>query len=290
MNQKKNSSLCPCGSGKVFSECCDPYFSILGLEQPSLGSETTLLGWFETYSMPIVRSFLEKVDTYVFRLSWYLDEVIDQYFCLGFKGTSSDQKAADKAVFYIKHNILLSLIASLSCLSQGLFLQSGAILRCLCEDCLVLVDLFENEGQVDKFLQNKYSTKGLVSRIKKFIPNDVVNWYGYFSANFAHFGPLHPAPYLPRACYPDNYVLVVGFQNIVRAVVTLHLVLERVYFEQTAKPLLWRRPKDNSELTFEEDSRVFAWTDKLGKEIAARYPPDERKEGFFYDAKGYRTK
>jgi len=205
-------------------------------------------------------------------------------------GPTSDQEDANRALFHIKHNILLSLFASLSCLSQGLFLQSGTLLRSLFEDCLVLVDLFENEGQVEKFLQNKYSTKGLVSRVKKFIPNDVVTWYGYFSANFAHFGPLHPAPHLPRACYPDNWVLVIGIQNIVRAVVTLHLVLERIYFDQTTHPFFWKRVGTKPDLIFNEDSKVFSWAQKLGKELVTQYPPGERKEGFSYYSKGYRPK
>jgi hypothetical protein len=284
------STLCPCSSGKTFEECCKPYFSILGLKSPSPESEAPLIDWLERYSLPVYKSFMDKVQTHIFRVSWYLDAIIEQYLSLGFQGSVSDQGAADKATIYIKHNILLSLFASLSCLAQGLFMQSGTILRSLCEDCLVLVDLFENKGQIEKFLQNKYSTKNLISRVRKFIPADVVTWYGYFSANFAHFGPLHPAPYLPRACFPDNHVLVLGLQNIVRSVVTFHLVLERLYFNQTTKPLLWKHLGDEPELMFNNDSRVFAWAEKLGKEIVIEYPPGEQKEGFFYDEQSYRTK
>ena len=290
MSRETNSTTCPCGSSELFSKCCEPYFTILGLKSPLPKSETLLLDWLEKYSTPISRSFMQKVRIYIFRVSSYLDEIADRYFSLGFQGATSNQEDADRAVFNIKHNILLSIFASLSCLAQGLFLQSGTILRSMCEDCLVLVDLFENEGQIEKFLQNKYSTKGLVSRVKKFIPNDVVNWYGYFSANFAHFGPLHPAPYMPRACYPENWVLVIGLQNIVRAVVTFNLVLERIYPDKTAQPLFWKRIGAEPDLVFNDDSKVFAWAEKLGKDITSRYPPGERKEEFFYDAKDYRTK
>lgn len=284
------SQLCPCGSGDVFSSCCEHYFSVLNLKSPCLESETSLLDWLDKYSVPSVLSFKEKVGTYIFRISWYLDGITEQYFSFGFHGTSLNQELADKAVFSIKNNILLSLFASLSCLSQGLFLQSGTLLRSQLEDCLVLVDLFENKGQIEKLLQGSYSVNGLVSRVKKFIPPDVVSWYGYFSANFAHFGPLHPAPYLPGACHPDNYILVVGLQNIVRSVVTFHLVLERLYYDQTTQPLFWKRLEEKRDLKFNEDSLVFVWAEKLGKEIVTCYPPDERKEGFFYDTQSYSTK
>jgi hypothetical protein len=219
-----------------------------------------------------------------------LDWIIDKFFPLEFETACSNKEAVDKAVFSIKNNILHSLLASLSCLCQGLFIQSGILLRSLTEDCLVLLDLFENGEQVDKFLQGRYSTNSLLSRVKKSIPPNVINWYGYFSANFAHFGPLHPSPYLPKGCYADNYVIVIGLQNVVRAVVTFHLVLERLHFDRTVQPLFWKRIEGNAGLVFNEDSPVFTWAEELGKEIVTRYPPDERKEGFFYDSQGYRTK
>lgn len=282
--------FCPCGSGRLFSECCEPFFSILGLKFDRPESRTILLEWLRAYSVPIGASFMRKAGIYVFRISWYLDEIINWFFPLGFERACSNQEAIDKAIYSIKNNILHSLLASLSCLSQGLFIQSGILLRSLTEDCLVLVDLFENKEQVKKFLQGKYSTNGLVSRVKKVIPSNVIDWYGYFSANFTHFGPLHPAPYLPTACYADNYVLAVGLQNIVRAIVTVHLVLERLYFDKAVQPLLWKRIEGQVDIVFNEESPVFTWAEEIGQEVLARYPPDERKEGFFYDSQGYRTK
>jgi hypothetical protein len=284
------SKFCPCGRDKPFSQCCKPYFTILGLKTPLPKSETLLLAWLEKYSTPIAQSFMQKVRIYIFRVSSYLDEIEDRYFSLGFEGAASNQEDADRAIFHINHNILLSMFASLSSLAQGLFLQSGTILRSLFEDCLVLIDLPENGGQIEKFMRNKYSTNNLVSRVKKFIPDDIVSWYGYFSANFAHFGPLHPAPYIPRACYPDNWILVIGLQNIVRATVTFHLVLERIYFNRTARPLFWKRFGTKSDLIFNENCKVFVWAQKLGNEIVTQYPPDEHKEGFFYYPKSYSTK
>ena len=49
------------------------------------------------------------------------------------------------------------------------------------------------------------------------------------------------------------------------------------------------RQKIQSNLTrgFEERKTLM---EELGKEIVSDYPPDERKEGFFYDPQGYRPK
>ena len=287
---RSDAPACPCGSGKTFSECCKLYFSMLGLSPEMPATQTLFFEWLETYSRPIVSSFLEKSRPYIFRISCYLDWIMDQFFPPEFNEFYADKEAVNKAVFSIKNNIVHSLLASFSCLAQGLFIQSGILLRSLIEDCLVLIDLSESRSQVDRFLKGKYSTSGLVPRVKTSLPPNIIEWYRYFSANFTHLGPLHPAPYLPRACYPDNYVLVAGLQNIVRATVTFHVVLERVYFDKTSLPLFWKRIEGDTGLVFDEDSPVFTWVEELGKEIVSRYPPGERKEGFFYDSQSYRTK
>jgi len=282
--------LCPCNSGKIYSKCCAPYFTKLGLETPTLESETSFLDWLERYSGPIYKSFMKKTRPYLFRISCYLDSIVDQYFDLGFCGDYLDQNTADEAVFNIKHNVLLSLFASLSCLSQGLFIQSGIILRSAFEDCFVLVDIFENKQQIRKLMEGKYTTNGLISRVKIFLPDNVIGWYGHLSANFAHFGPIHSVPYVPRACYPDNFVLVIGIRNIVRTVVTFHVVLERIYFDQTIQPVLWQQSENDRRLIFSDNSQVFNWTEQLGKEIVSKYNPKERKESFRYNSKTYRLK
>lgn len=290
MTLEKDIRKCPCGSGKNFSDCCEKYLRMPGHHNWGTKRETVLFDWLDVYSQLIVTSFIEKARPYVFRISCYLDSIVDQYFTLEFDTHISDKEAVNKAVFSIKNNILHSLLASFSCSCQGLFIQSGILIRSLTEDCLVLVDFSENKGQIEKFLRGKYSTTGLLSRVKAYIPQNIVDWYGYFSANFTHFGPLHPAPYLPTGCYGDNYVLVAVLQNLVRAVVTFHTVLERVHFNQVRSPLLWRRNEGEADLVFCEESPVFTWTEELGKEILFRYPPDERKEGFLYDSQSYQTK
>lgn len=290
MTLEKDIRKCPCGSGKNFSDCCEKYLRVPGHYKWGIKPKTVLFDWLDVYSQPIVTSFIEKARPYVFRISSYLDSVVDQYFTLEFDTHISDKEAVNKAVFSIKNNILHSLLASFSCSCQGLFIQSGILLRSLTEDCLVLVDFSENKRQIEKFLRGNYSASGVLSRVKAYIPQNIRDWYSYFSKNFTHFGPLHPAPYVPTGCYADNYVLVAVLQNMVRAVVTFHTVLERIHFNQIQSPVLWKQEGTESALVFCEDSPVFDWTEELGKEILSRYNPDERKEGFLYDSQSYQTK
>jgi hypothetical protein len=239
---------CPCGSGKAFTECCQKYFSILNLEPPKSESQTTLQEWLDVYSMPIVESFKLKAKSFIFRVSWYFDAVLDQYFPIVIDQTNPDK---EKIIRATKLQILHTILAALSCLSQGLFMQSGILLRSAIEDCLVFIDLVEN-NQFEKVINGKYSVNGLVTRVKKFIPPSLIDWYGYFSANFTHFGPLHPAPYLPMGCYPDNWVLVCGLQNLVRSIVASHIVFEWVYFDKVPVHLFWEKSEIDSNLKFDE--------------------------------------
>lgn len=144
--------LCPCGSCKPFSLCCEPYYSILNLKQNCPDTDKILIDWLEKYSEPIEKTFMSKTEVYIFRISLYFNKIFDSYFTLGFKPYLLQQKELDNQIISIKLNILHSLIASLSCLSQGLFLQSGIILRSLIEDCLVLLDISENDEQLQNLL------------------------------------------------------------------------------------------------------------------------------------------
>lgn len=287
MKSKKDIQKCPCGSGKTFSDCCKKYVRVPVDYKWGIKPEAILFDWLNMYSQPIMTSFIEKARPYVFRISCYLDSIVDRFFPLEFDKPSSDKKAVNEAIFSIKSNILHSLLAAFSCSCQGLFVQSGILHRSLTEDCLVLVDFWENKGQIEKFLKGSYSASGVLSRVKAYVPQNIRDWYSYFSKNFTHFGPLHPAPYLPTGCYADNAVLVIVLQNMVRSVVTFHTVLERIHFNQIQSPVLWKRQDAESALIFCDDSAVFNWTDELGKEILSAFPPDQRKEGFIYDSKVY---
>ena len=138
---------CPCGSGKLFSSCCEKYLT--GIEGPTVDpKETMLLEWVEKYAPANSEEFMKKVGTYVFRVSWYLDGVFEKYASLGFRVVPENQEVVDEIVFSIKQGTLLSICGALSCLAGGFFMQSGVLLRSALENCMVLTDLFENQGQI----------------------------------------------------------------------------------------------------------------------------------------------
>jgi hypothetical protein len=226
---------------------------MLGLRKSSVGSDTILVEWFDLYSSPIIESFTRKTRAFVLRISWYLDAILDQYFPI-VKEKMSPQE--NKIITGTELQILHNIIGALSCLAQGLFMQNGILIRSAIENCLVLVDLIENK-QAGKIISGKYSVNNLISRVKNAIPSLIIDWYGHFSANFTHFGPLHPAVYLPKACFAENLVLVHGLQSIVRAIVTFHIVLERVYFNEASVHLFWAKAPENADLIFNSESIVF---------------------------------
>ncbi len=122
------------------------------------------------------------------------------------------------------------------------------------------------------------------------VPRSMIEWYGYFSANFAHFEPVHQAPYMPTSCWADNWVLVAGIQNLVRGITAFGIALERIHFEQTKDHMFWENQADRDKLRFKEDGLVWRWIEDLGKELVAEFPPDERKPGIIYSAKTYKLK
>jgi hypothetical protein len=85
-------------------------------------------------------------------------------------------------------------------------------------------------------------------------------------------------------------VLVKGIQNIVRGCVAFGIVLERLHFDESKQPVFWKVDSKNEHLVFEEEGAVWEWIEELGKEIVARYPPDERKKGFMYGERPYKLK
>lgn len=285
-NDLHRKNNCPCGSNKDFSKCCGPYVLILSKDRQS--EESVLISWMDRYSLPIQNSFRKKAGSIIFRLSIYTDVVFDFLCPLGFKDYPEQQVRLDEAVRAIKHNIMLSLFASLSCLAQGLFLQSGSLIRCCIEDSFVLLDLNENEEQLRKFLSENYSSSNVLKRVKKYIPKEFVRWYGHFSANFSHFGPFHSAPYMPRACYPDNYVIAAGLENLLLATYMFHVILELVHFKKLAASFFWDFCDGRFE--FLENNNITEYVHKLQRAISAEFPSDAKKEGYKYSQRGYRTK
>jgi len=168
-------------------------------------------------------------------------------------------------------------------------MQSGTLLRSVLENCFVLIDACENDGQMELLAQDKYSVRKVVNRTKQYLPDCMREWYGYFSRNFTHFGPLHQAPFIPTKCWGDNWVLVTGLQNVVRGCVAFGIVLERLHYDRSLPPIFWKHTS-NSALIFDEDAPVWSWVDELRREIVASHPPGERKADFSYSEKAYRLK
>lgn len=251
--------------------------------------ESVLVSWLDRYSPPIRASFRQRANKFVMRISFYADVLFEDLCPLGFRRAGEQQDRLDKDVLAIKHNILLSLLASLTCLSEGLFLQSGAAIRCCIEDALVLLDISENPKQLNLYLAGRYSAAGVLTRVKHSVPQEFLHWYGHYSANFAHFGPFHSAPYMPRACFPDNYVIGSGLENILLATYAFHVVLERSHFEQLPASAFWKRTGEG-QLCFQSENRFADYVHRLQAEIEAEFNPDDRRGGFMYSQKGYRAK
>ena len=297
--------LCKCKSGKRYEDCCKKYSAILNITPEQENVQPLLLEWLEIYSSPIANSFLTKSRKYLHRISVYLDSVLTRYLNLGLPDTgiypenvilweplvvfdSKDKQELYDAFGAIKNNILLTIQASVSCLSLCLYMQSGTLLRSAIESSMVLLDIIENEEQLELLLEDKYSTNSLLTRVKNYVPKIIIKWYGHFTKNFSHFGPLHVAPHMPRKCYPDNYILVTGIENVNRAIICYSIILERLYYNYTSEPFFWKRKE--ADLVFQEDNKVFDWHKAIGQELVSEFPPSEKKEGMFYTDKKYKPK
>ena len=285
----KNMKNCPCGSRRKISNCCEKFLNLT--EECEMNYKTTLLlGWIKKYAPPIRSEFMQKMKSYIFRLSYCLDVLVERYLYFGLDINSKNDRSVDDTIYNIKHNTLLSIFAGLTCLEQGLFMQSGILFRSIIENCMVIIDVCEHENQMDKLLKDKYSVNGLVGRVKRLIPDCMVNWYGYFSTNFTHFGPLHSAPIIPRMCWPDNWLLVTGIQNVTRACFALGITLEKIHFDIVSNHFFWERKCENKEIVFIEDGPIWEWLENFREDIVSQYPPGEKRDGFTYSDKTYKLK
>lgn len=259
--------ICICNSGKEYSECCQPYDNIIGYSLNH--NENILFNWMTRYGNEGEKNFLLKFRKYLNRIGNYADVIFSTYTPITFEHDLS----VDVNMFHsIHHNILLTIFAATSCLSQGLFIQSGILLRSALEDCFVLVDITVNKDQLIKFINKKYQANKSLTRVKKYLHKDLLIWYGYFSENFTHAGQLHTANFLPTACHPNNWVTVTGFQNIVRVLVCLHIISERINFENVTKRYFWSIKNEDNSFVFNEDSKIYLWAEQIGKEIIIDYP------------------
>lgn len=279
-------SKCFCGSKSKYVNCCKSFSEVFEIKEINR-NELLLFEWLANNSSAHQTSFIEKTFKYIYRVSLYFENIQYRFNNSNFILGDND---FNETLNNIKLNINHSILSSLSLASQGLFLQSGVLHRTAFEDLFVILDFFENRNQYSKFVKDNYSVNGLVSRIKKIVPNELIEWYGYFTANFAHFSEIHTAPLAPRKCHPDNYILVVTFQNIVRILVTYDIIFERILFDKLINQHFWNRNKEGKLLIEMDKSIIIDWASKLGEEIKKDFPLDERNVNFERSPKSYTFK
>lgn len=264
------NSCCPCDSGKLISKCCRSSLNEIKIKIDTNSTETYLLDWIDKYSIPISDSFDKKARTFSYRISQYLDAVLDLYLDRGYPSKIRVKGDTDELYYFQKHNISLTIAAAYRLLAEGLFVQSGVLLRTALESSMVLLDTAINPKSIDEIINNKYQSKSILKRAKPELPPAIIRWYGYFSANFTHVAALHLAPYIPRACYSDNWVIVTGLQNILRTIVSYHIVLEKAYLPDVVDPWFWET--SNNAIAFNDSSKIFEWADSLGTEVITQLP------------------
>jgi hypothetical protein len=267
---------CPCGSGATPAECCDPSLEVIGVSATQV--ETYFFDWMNRYGPATAKGFNEKARRFGYRLSRYLDTVLDFYMPLDFPSLVAVSGDTNEIYWHQKHNVALTLAGAYTLLAQGMFVQSGILLRTAVESSLVLLDVAHRPQAIDLLRTNKYKSQSVLRQVKELVPKNVVDWYGYLSANFTHVAALHQAPYLPRACYVDNWVIVTGLQNILRGIVAFHSLLERAHLHSVKDPWFWRATPEG--VAFIDDSRIFKWAGDLGAEINKALPIDEIPSGY----------
>lgn len=269
----KSDTPCPCQSGESIDDCCRVNLRTINLDIFQDDTETYLLDWSEKFAHACSETFHRRSRTFVYRISRYLDAIIDVYLPLDFPATIAINEDQNELYQIQKHNVALTIAGAFHMLATGLFLQSGILLRTAVESSMVLLDVAMSPKFIEDIRKNRYPSHSVLKRVKKFVPHEVVGWYGYFSANFTHVANLHQGPYLPRACYPDNWIIVTGLQNILRSVVSYHIMLERAHAGVQEPAWFWQCAGDT--ITFDRSSPVFQWAEQLGKSIKEQIPPDD---------------
>ncbi len=206
-----------------------------------------------------------------------MDGVLDYYLARNYPSKIYVADDINEIYWHQKHNVALTLAGAFRLLADGLFIQSGVLLRTAIESSLVLLEVAINPSCIDLLAANKYRSQSVLKRIRAMVPQNVIGWYGYLSANFSHVAAIHQAPYIPRSCYPDNWIIVTGLQNILRSIVAYHILLERVYLDDIYEANFWI--KMEKQVLFKEDSRIFKWADQLGKDINVALPTENPPAG-----------
>ncbi len=279
---------CACGSEKLSSDCCGPICKILNISLDVEPDDSLLTGWLTVYGPPIRDSFIKKASRFLYPISRYYDLIVNKYGALPL--LNKDDPQGRMTTTSLKMNIEHYVLGALTALAHGLFIPTGALLRCSIESSLALLDIASNPKSWLSFIDDSYDSRNVVSRIKRYVTKDVILWYGYLTANFVHIGPAHGAPVIPNICFRDNFVIVSSLQDIVRTCATYHMILERIHFNQIDDPMFWRRREDFDYIEHIEDGVVYKWAAALGELVLHEFPLNERKSDYIYLGKTIRLK
>ena len=91
---------CPCGSRIAYKDCSLPYIKMLDLASSAPSTNTVLIDWSKRFAPPISIAFHDKAITFVYRISRYLDAVMDSFMEKGYPGRYRDQEEGDERHFY----------------------------------------------------------------------------------------------------------------------------------------------------------------------------------------------
>ncbi|MCK4593161.1 SEC-C domain-containing protein [bacterium] len=277
-------NLCYCGSGKTYEECCNKYFSLLHIS-PRKIEESYLFEWFSKYSEPVKTTFIKKTKKYLYQISEYLDAIIGVYYEQGYpKSIVSD--VYDEGFTGLKNSAINVLLGSTHCLAYGLFIPHGVLLRSFLEICFTIHIVTEDIKKMEQFEKGELSTKKVLHKIKKIMPEFITDFYYYLTANFAHCGPFHQALLMPRACYPENYTIMVGLNNLALSTLIYHITLELAYLNDISSPQFWIKEGP----TYTETSSILDWQYLFYEDVVADFPPDEKKFYMKYSRKHVKPK
>jgi len=140
--------------------------------------------------------------------------------------------------------------------------------------------------KMEQFEKGELNTKGVLHKIKKIMPDFITDFYYYLTANYSHCGPFHQALFMPRTCYPDNYEIMVGLNNLALSTLIYHITLELAYLNQIKEPQLWLK----EEHKYIDTSSFSEWQYLFYEDVLADFPPDEKKFYIIYSRKHIKPK
>lgn len=281
---QKNKKYCYCGNKIPYTECCQQYSELFEINKCSR-KQLILYDWLKHISPAHQSSFISLTSKYLYRVCLYYENIRYRYQDVIFTYENDD---LNETIHNIRLSINNSILGSLTLSAQGLFLQSGILHRTAFEDLFVVLDFIENQREFIKFYNSKYSTNNLISRVNKYIPREIIEWYRYFTSNFSHFSEIHTAPLIPKRCHPDNYIIVTVFQNLVRIMVAYDLIFERIAYSQISNKHFWNKNNHNNLSIDMENSLIIKWASQLGSQINLDF--QIHREGGSYAEKSFTFK